>query len=197
MITVHPGAAARRRMVRTAIGFGITPVIGSLFTGGNILVGLFVAAVVVPPYLLAVGFFVRRAYLTVTPDDVRKRTLLGRERIYQRSDDQCLVDAHAVQGSSQSRSSRHLALLDEDGFAVVRIRAAHWDDDDLGDFTSAFGDQLVEVDEVVTPNQLSVAFPYALPFGMRRPWVVVGIIMGVGAVLVVALVNFLEPNARW
>ncbi|WIB66489.1 hypothetical protein DEI93_10930 [Curtobacterium sp. MCBD17_035] len=134
--------------------------------------------------LLVVRF--RTVYAGVGSHHVEMRGLLGPRVVLDRAHVHRVVLATTF-GPSVDRTTRQLVALTESGHPLFRMRGVLWDDTALGHLAEALDARVTELTKPMPLREFHRLYPQSRAW-YERPMAILGIAVGVGSLVVLALV---------
>ena len=183
MITVRPSRAGFRSIIASGMGLSIAGLVSGLFRGhGGIELLAPPIATIIAATLIALAFRAN-ARVELAGDTITVRSLIGTRRTIPVDDVAIAVDARRVDAGAGV--SGRLALLNSEGFALLRLNGSYWTSGGLRDLSRAFGERRDVLREPIRAREFIELHPHALSFRTRHPFLSSGLTLA--AIVGVAL----------
>ena len=165
MQTVTPSRAHYSRSVLVGSGLAalLVVIILGRMTGGMLMLGVAVLAVLFAATLLVIWLFFHNTRVQHAPGRVVRIDLFGRSRELTTATVKQVVLVEHLRGATQLVAPV-LFMLGDDGHVLLRMRAGLWSLDDLGAIGAAIPRDPDVVPGVITASDLRKRFPNAVSF---------------------------------
>ena len=165
MQTVTPSRAHYRRSVRIGCGLAVLLVVVILgrMSGGMLTAGVVILAVAFVLVLVGIWLYFHNTKVQYAPGRVVQTNLFGHSRELTTATVRQVVLVEHLRGATQLVAPV-LYMLDDDGRAVLRLRAGLWSIDELGAIGAAIPRDPDVVTGIISATALRKRFPQAVSF---------------------------------